>query len=141
MAFKKIDEEGILPGPRAVFISGFSSEVHKTVSTFLTEMGIVEIHVIPCREDSINLKVSQVLENQSSSPLIPAEKLPPLMMWSGIAHTELDTILGNFSDTGIPRPIFCTSTEHNLEFTIKKLINHLLNEQKSMREAVQNSKK
>jgi len=141
MAFKKIEDGGTLPGPRAVFISGFSKESHQTIRDFLKEMGIKNINVVPCREDSINLKVLKVLEYQSESPIIPAEKLPPLMMWSGIDHSELDTVLGSFSETKLQRPIFCTSTEHNLDFTIKELINHLLNEQKAMREAVQKEKK
>lgn len=136
MAFKKIDEGGSLPGPRALFYSGFSEETSEILKNYFSGKGLENINIIPCREDSLEAKVSEVLEGGSSAPVIEAEKLPPVMLWSGLAHSELDIALGGFSETGLKRPIFATTTEPNLEFTIKELLRHLISEQKQMREAM-----
>ncbi len=136
MSFKKIDDTGVLPGPRALFICGFPEKTETIMAEFLKDNGIEDIAVGLCREDSLLEKISTVLSKKSDYPLIPSEKLPPVMLWSGIEHKELDQSLGNFKDTGLKRPIFATSTEHNLDFTVKELLQHLISEQKSMKEAM-----
>lgn len=136
MAFKKIDEDGSLPGPRAVFFSGFDEGTSETLKNYFSSKGLENIRIIPCRQDSLDAKVSEVLKEESTAPVIPAEKLPPVMLWSGLKHSELDIALGSFGETGLARPIFATTTEPNLEFSIKELLRHLLSEQKSMSEAM-----
>ncbi|MBI9098747.1 MAG: DUF3783 domain-containing protein [Spirochaetaceae bacterium] len=136
MSFKKMEEDGSLPGPRAILLSGFSQEVHRKMVDYTRAKNLNDIDVIPCREDSLNVKVSDVLSGKSSGGIIPAEKLPPVMLWSGLTHTEFDTALSGFHETGIPRPIFATTTKHNLDFTVKELLQHLLSEQKSLRTAM-----
>lgn len=135
MAFKKIDEDGILPGPRAVFVCGYSSISHKILESFLKDQQNSSIEVVPCRDDALDKTIEEVLENQSASEIISQEKLPPVMLWSGISHLELDSILSNFKENGLARPIFATTTTHNLKFSTKELLKHLLDEQKAMREA------
>lgn len=139
MAFKKVEDTGTLPGPRALFICGFPRDAEKIMTDFLKNQGIPDMFIGLCREDSLLSKISQVLSIKSDSPLIPAEKLPPVMLWSGIEHRELDLGIGNFEETGLKRPIFATSTEHNQEFTVKELLQHLVSEQKSMRDAMKKS--
>ncbi|MDA3851065.1 MAG: DUF3783 domain-containing protein [Spirochaetaceae bacterium] len=134
MAFKKIDEQGILPGPRAVFISGYKEDSFPILEGFLKELNILEVTLIPARADHVGLKVSEVLENTSQAELVPAEKLPPVMLWSGISHVELDTLIRRFRENRLPRPIFATTTEANMEFDIRTLIRHLLDDQKEIRQ-------
>lgn len=136
MAFKKIEDEGLLPGPRALFISGFPQETYHIMTEFFKDKGLSNIKIIPCREDSMNRKISDVLSIESDSPHLPPEKLPPVMLWSGLEHGELDIALGSFQETALKRPIFATTTEHNLDFTVKELLKHLLSEQKSIRETI-----
>jgi len=135
MAFRKIDEEGILPGPRAVFISGFSEESFPVLQEFLAAENIEDITLVACRENMLDQTIGQVLEQPSEEALIPADKLPPVMLWSGIAHKELDHIIRNFVKNGLPRPIFATTTPRNLDFTVKTLMRHLLEDQREIREA------
>lgn len=132
MGFKKIDEKGILPGPRAVFLSGYNEESCTILDTFLKNKGVPEIQVVPCREDVLDNTLGEILKNQSRAALFPPEKLPQVMLWSGISHVELDKILDGFKETELPRPIFATTTEHNLEFPLKTLLRHLLDDQKAM---------
>jgi len=135
MAFKKIDDDGVLPGPRAVFVSGYTQESHQVLLDFLNEKDIEALDLVPCREDDLDKTVGEVLQNQSEGSLISPEKLPPVMLWSGIGHQELDHIIRNFKDNGLPRPIFATTTPHNLDFSIKTLMRHLLEDQREIREA------
>lgn len=140
MGFKKIDKDGTLPGPRALFICGFTDNDHQTMRGFLKGKGIEEVDVIPCRQDSLDKKIGSVLQGDSTAAIIEAEKLPPVMLWSGIAHEELDEALGEFQNTGLKRPIFATTTIPNMEFTVKELLQHLISEQRSMREAMKKNK-
>lgn len=132
MSFKKIDEEGILPGPRVVFVSGYDEQSCRTLDLFLKNTGLSNLKVIPCREDMVDQTVSTVLKNQSVAPLFPPEKLPGVMLWAGISHKELDLILNEFKKSKLKRPIFATTTENNLDFSIKELMRHLLADQKAM---------
>lgn len=136
MGFKKIEESGTLPGPRTLFICGFPENTGTLMSKYLKNKGLDDINIKLCREDSLSETISQVLSKESVAPVIPHEKLPPVMLWSGIDHNELDTALGDFAETEIPRPIFATTTEHNLNFTVKEFLQHMLSEQKSIREAI-----
>lgn len=136
MAFKKMDSKGKLPGPRAIFFSGFSRETEKTVMKFIDDYGLTNISIIPCRKDSLDKKLYEVLKDTSDEEYIEADQLPQVMLLSGLQFDEVDTFLHNFSETGIPRPIFATTTDANLDFTIKELLRHLLGEQKSLQEAM-----
>lgn len=137
MAFKKIDEEGVLPGPRAVFISGYPLESMKTLETFLKEKGLENIKLVQARTDHVGMTVGEVLTGSSTAELVPPEKLPPVMLWSGIAHLELDQIIKTFRENGLPRPIFATTTKGNMSFDIRTLIRHLLEDQREIQKAQQ----
>jgi hypothetical protein len=139
MGFKKIDDQGVLPGPRALLMCGFSESEHIALQNHLEQQGLKNIQVQPCRYDSLDQKLEEVLNGRSQRELVEAEKLPPVIVWSGIEHRELDSALQDFTDSGLKRPIFATATEPNLNFTVKELLNHLLSEQKAMREAMNQS--
>lgn len=136
MAFRKIDGDGALPGPRAIFYSGYGENLQENLGPYLNERGLEGVSLIPCREDSLNLKVAHVLKDESTAPAISPEKLPRVMLLSGLEHRELEIFLGDFKNTGLVRPIFATTTLPNLDFSVKELLNHLLSEQRSMGEAV-----
>ncbi|MBB6482109.1 DUF3783 domain-containing protein [Spirochaeta isovalerica] len=136
MAFRKIEDQGTLPGPRALFICGYTEEEHRSMSSYLSGSSINNIEVIPCRLDALEKKVGDVLSGSAQGEIIDAEKLPPVMVWAGIGHDELDKALSGFQSTKLKRPIFATATIPNMDFTVKELLNHLLSEQKSMREAM-----
>lgn len=139
MGFKKIDDHGVLPGPRALLICGYTENEQISLKNHLKQKGLASISLQPCRVDSLNHKLKDVLKGESKGELIEAEKLPPVIVWSGIEHSELDSALQDFSASGLKRPIFATATEPNLDFTVKELLNHLLSEQKAMREAMNQS--
>lgn len=135
MAMKKIDEEGQLHGPRAVFVCGYPQESLEILQRFLDEKELLDIKIIPCRMGHIEGTVEEALTGSDASEIVPQNQLPPVMLWAGITHKELDHMIRNYKDNGMPRPIFATTTEHNLQFSIKTLIRHLLEDQREIREA------
>ena len=139
MAFRKMEDQGTLPGPRALFICGYREDDLLSMESYLKESGIENIQLVPCRSDSLGMKVEDVLLEKSTGDIIAGDKLPPVMVWAGIAHEELDSTLGDFHKTGLKRPIFATATPSNMSFSVKELLNHLLSEQRSMREAMSQS--
>lgn len=134
-----MEDEGTLPGPRALLICGYSEEERESMESYLSEIHIGDLNMIPYRFDAMEQKVGDVLAGSSQGEIIGAEKLPPVMVWAGIGHDELDRALKGFQSTGLKRPIFATATIPNMDFTVKELLNHLLSEQKSMREAMNQS--
>jgi len=139
MAFKKMEDQGILPGPRALLVCGYKEDEHLYMESYLKESGIENIQLVPCRFDSLGMKVGEVLSEKSKGDIVAGDKLPPVMVWAGISHEELDSALRDFQKTGLKRPIFATATPSNMNFTVKELLNHLMSEQRSMREAMNQS--
>lgn len=50
------------------------------------------------------------------------------MIFSGIPMETLHAVLDSLRQSQIKRPIIATTTEHNLTFTVKELLMHLLEE-------------
>ena len=61
------------------------------------------------------------------------EKEPKVMMMLGMEQEGVMSIVRNFpKDGSVPRPIFCTLTQHNIEWKFSYLIEYLLEEQREM---------
>ena len=54
-----------------------------------------------------------------------------VLMFLGFDDGQIGAVLDSFPrHEGLPRPIFCTLTENNVEWTISMLLEHLLEEQR-----------
>ncbi len=124
----------VLPGEKSVFLSGFAESEIEILRPFLIEFDIDKF--VLCSEKMLEMKVRDAF-NFSDKPL-DREKLPRIMLISGIEFSRVHEILSSFKNTNLDRPIFATTTEHNLDFTVKELLLHLLEEQKMMREKKNN---
>jgi hypothetical protein len=57
--------------------------------------------------------------------------LPYTLIASGLGFDAVRNIMTNFAKNGLPRPIFATTTPTNLQFRVRDLLLHLLEEQRS----------
>lgn len=132
MTMKKINKAGVLPGPQAALLSGFSDEERESISLFFGDEK-ESIAFIPLVKPMLIMTLKEVLSAQEteSTPLTEKE-VPRVMILSGISMEMVHTVLDNLRDSGMSRPIIATTTEHNLSFTIKELLMHLLEEQREL---------
>ncbi len=70
-----------------------------------------------------------ILENLKNRKTDFVEKEIKVMMLAGFSDKDVDKTLRNFPKS-IKRPIFCLETKHNINWTFKKLLEDLLEEQK-----------
>ncbi|MCK5808987.1 DUF3783 domain-containing protein [bacterium] len=127
---KKVDKTGILPGPKAILLSGFNdSDTTEIKHLFGEEQKAISF--ISLTKPMLEHTLLAVLSNESDSlkPLNEKE-VPQVMIFSGISMELLHQVLDNLRESQIKRPIIATATEHNLTFTIKELLMHLLEEMK-----------
>ncbi len=120
----------ILPGPKAVFVSGLPHDLEMKILPLLTETGVSDIRIVFCTAGMMEATLLDALEKEFSETAVGEDKLPPVMVFSGISFDEVQAIVSGYKNTGLPRPIFATTTVHNLNFTVKELIMHLLEERR-----------
>ncbi len=133
--FKKIDQdEGAPLGPLALLVCGFSPEESRTVSSFLGTIDAPEHRVVLCTEPMLAQSLGEALTTTEESPPVPPNKLPRVIVLSGMTGVQVRVFLDQYASTQLPRPIFATVTPSNLDFTVRDLLIDLLQEHRAMSE-------
>ena len=122
------------PGPTAVLVSGYGDAERSTIRRFLDEQGYAAAPLKPCTKAQLDVTLSEVLADETVGEPLGEGVLPYAMVLSGLTYPDVQHVLKQFKTTGLPRPIFATTTETNLSFTVKTLLMHLLEEQRAVRE-------
>jgi len=131
--FREIDREGERGfGPAAVLLCGFAGDEARRVSELLRTAGAPEHRVILCTEAMVQRTLGEVLETPDDSAPLPPEKLPRVMILSGLSGRQIHAVLDGYDSTGVSRPIFGATTPGNLRLTVRDLLVELLREQRAM---------
>jgi hypothetical protein len=131
--FKRIDADGGPPlGPLALLLCGFSSEESETVSSFLKTIDASEHRVVLCTEPMLAQTLAEALTTTEEVPAVPPDKLPRVIVLSGMTGAQVRVFLDQYASTRLPRPIFATVTPGNLSFTVRDLLVELLKEHRAM---------
>lgn len=120
----------ILPGPLALFLCGMPLDSELALAPLLAELGMSTMPIIYCTPGMLQLTLGESLKGQVEEKPAPPDKLPPVCIFSGMALEKVQAFISGFKNTHLPRPIFATTTVHNLDFTVKELIMHLLEERR-----------
>jgi hypothetical protein len=122
----------VLPGPKTILLSGFSEEDIDAITRLFTNI-IKELSFVYLTREMLNLTLQEVLSAEQPEEIPLNEKeVPRVMIFSGISMESLHTVLDKLRESHIQRPIIATTTEHNLTFTVKELLMHLLEEMKEL---------
>lgn len=131
--FKRIDQdEGTPLGPLAVLLCGYSDEESRVVSSLLDRIDLPEHRVIPCSEAMLKDTLGEALRRTDEALPVPPDKLPRVMVLSGMTAAQVRALLDHYASTRLPRPIFATVTPSNLDFTVRDLLIDLLKEHRAM---------
>ena len=130
MSMKKVDRTGSLPGPKAVVLSGFNDNDTTAIKHLFGEEQKA-VAFVSLTRPMLERTLLEVLSNKPDSltPLNEKE-VPQVIILSGVSMELVHQILDNLRNSQIKRPIIATTTEHNLSFTLKELLSHLLEEMK-----------
>lgn len=128
---RKSNADDVFPGPKAFLASGYNCEQLSTLRVFLNSLGYDNAPIHSCTLEQMNDTIETVLLNDTNIETPAAQELPFVMLLSGLTRTDLQTVMKYFSTTALPRPIFAMATPTNLTFTLKTLLAHLQEEQKS----------
>lgn len=120
--------EGRLPGPMTFYASGYSGEQTAILHTFLSSIGYENVPLKICTKNQLTLTLGEALSTDRVDEPLPEGALPYVLVFSGMKPTDVENVLGKFGQNGLPRPIFATTTESNLTFSVKELLKHLLSE-------------
>lgn len=133
--FKRIDQdEGAPLGPLALLVCGFSPEDSRRLSSLLGMIDAPEHRVILCTEPMLVQSVGEALTTTEESPPVAPDKLPRVVVLSGMTGAQVRVFLDQYASTQLPRPIFATVTHSNLEFKVRDLLIELLKEHRAMSE-------
>ncbi len=118
-------------GPRAILVSGYPADATAALNELLAHIGAADAPLVFCAEAMLPMSLADALARPDLGPPVPPEKLPPVMVLSGLTGRELHSFLEHFAQTGLRRPIFASATETNLTYTVRQLLAALWQEQKA----------
>ncbi len=111
--------------PIGFMIHGFSKDETQLVHEFLQTLAGCEI--IPISATGMEtLRVAEILNSAPYDNFASSE--PKILMFLGFGDDKIGAAMKHFPGE---KPIFCSPTEQNLQWTLEYLIEHLLEERAS----------
>lgn len=132
--FRKVDAGGGESfGPPALLLCGFAANEVEPVGELLRKVGVDGHRPILCTKPMVRQPLGEALAAAGSEdPPAPPESLPRVMVLSGMTGPQIRAFLQGFGQTGLPRPIFASTTPHNLGILVRDLLVELLREHQEM---------
>lgn len=125
-------------GPPAVLLTGHSSPEAALLRRLLGALQLPDHPVVCCTLPMLGQPLQRALESAQDMPQqdtpIPAERLPRVVVLSGLSGPEVHRLLDAYRALQIPRPILATTTPANLCMSVRDLLRHLLAEHAAMQQ-------
>ena len=115
-------------GPPGVLLVGFERRDAGRIHELMEQVGAPAHRVACCTTTMGSWTVAQALDGDDGGKLLPAGKVPRVMLLSGLTDPQVEAVLDRFSSLDLPRPIFAVATPDNLRFTVIRLLEDLLAE-------------
>lgn len=133
--FESIDQDdapGI--GPAAVLLAGYGPEADAPVVALLTAAGALGHRVLRVTREMLQGTLAMALGDPGGGAALGAAELPRVAILSGLSGRQLHAVIDGWRETGLPRPIWASTTPNNLTFGLRDLLKELLAEQRAMAE-------
>lgn len=133
MSFQKINLEDNTRNidKISIIVYGYHEEEIKIIESYCKEQQVDFIFIIT--DKMLEMTIEDILDakkyiNSSTSPINAK-----VIIMNGFSGKDIQSFLKNFNHTELERPIFATVTPISKKWTIKALINELLEEHKIMK--------
>lgn len=114
--------------PIGFMIHGFSKDQAELVHEFLQTLA--ERKVIPISATGMEqYSVAEILNKAAFDNFASSE--PKILMFLGLGDDKIGSAMMHFPES-LGKPIFCSPTEQNLQWTMEYLIEHLLEERAAL---------
>ena len=114
--------------PRGMLLYGYDEPSAAVIKTHMDEITGEDVLMVSASGQE-GEKVRRILEKGPTT--IFENKDEKVLMFINFDDSQTGAALKAFpKDERIPRPIFCGLTEHNIDWDLKDLIQHLLDEQR-----------
>ena len=124
--FKKIGESTEpMYGPRAIMVCGFSPSEQKIMMKLLDTIQLTDIPVIFATDSDTGICLGELLILPNQSGRDTDCDIERAVIMSGITEKELQQILSNYKDVGLPRPLWATLTPFSESWTLSSLLEEL----------------
>ena len=134
-AVGKSDER--MYGHPAVILAGATEAEQNAVRELMNANGLGAIPAIVVTRDTIDTTLTDLAALPAGSGFGVEEKLPRAVVMSGLTEAQFHALMDSYRQSGLPRPIWATVTEHSASWTIKALLIELLKEGQALRAAAQ----
>ena len=124
------DQPGV--GPDALLLAGFDLDAVATVRDLMAQVGAPTHRVLRCSEAMLPMPLEEALNQTRPGKAVEPEQLPRAVILSGLSGRQIHAIIDHWKGTGLPRPIWASTTPNNLSFTVRDLLKELLAEQRAM---------
>jgi hypothetical protein len=129
------DQELLKQEPR-LLVWGFTNDEKSELDAALKEVQAPPAMTIEKSQGHMPLKEILFTDHRGDSELVNNEKV---VLFYNIPQKGIAFLMSLFKQKGLPRPIFAMVTEHSIQWTFDKLLEHLIEEKEEMkrREATQ----
>jgi GNAT superfamily N-acetyltransferase len=127
---ESVTDGTLLAGPFRFMVSGYGSDERGVMNSFLSGLLGKAPGLRPLTLNSLEGSLGALLEGDEAPDPLPADKLPRVLLLSGISYAEVRSVVEHWSGSGLPRPIFATTTARNLHFPVRELLTHLMEERR-----------
>ncbi len=110
-----------------IVLYGYSKEDVSKIKIFLESKLDIHLSIISASQKE-NTIIAEIIESNKSNFF--EDNSNKVLMFLDFLDEEIRLLLHNFSDINITKPLFCVLTEHNINWTLKQLIDDLIEERK-----------
>ena len=131
--FRKIDRtDDERYGERALLLIGYSRAESETIGAHVEAIGAGSIRRLLATNEMVMGTVAEAFAVADQPDDVEPADLPRFVILSGLTGAEIHKFLDSYRQTGLPRPIFATSTPNNQSFTLRALLTELAAEHVEM---------
>lgn len=121
-------------GPESILVCGFPEQASPSLGSLLKSICAEQHRVQLCSKAMLAQNLGQALLTEDPDEPAAPDQLPRVMILSGLSNRQIHDFVDRFSSTGLPRPIFASTTPTNLDMPLRTLLLALLKEHQVMSE-------
>lgn len=133
MSFQRMGmTENRMFGPRVLLVCGFRPEEQDGVAALVDRRGYAELPLVFAGSDHSAMTVGDTAGLPDGTGRGTPASLARAVIFGGVTEVELHTIMGDYRESGLPRPLWATITPVSVDWTLADLLMELGDERTAM---------
>lgn len=133
MSFERMGRtEARMFGPRVLLVCGLQPEEQEGLAALVSQRGYPELPLVFAGADHAGMTVGATAELPGDTGRGTPASLSRAVIFGGVTEVELHTIMGDYRESGLPRPLWATLTPVSVDWTLAELLVELGDERTNM---------